>query len=232
MTTYNIVSPGSLVAGQPEDISVVLANFQAIATILNGGLDNANLNASAGIAISKLASYPADATKYARGDGTWAVPPVPAAISPVKLLVPRSTSLAGNSFFTSVGLTAWDMGHWEFVKDVEGRIYGIARTDGVLSTGTLRLVLAANGAGVTRWSVKYMPIKDGANLNPATLTTTVTSQDVTVATGYTQKDITFAISPLATYTGVIFEIIHEGAHANDTLAVNTMLLDASLEMAA
>lgn len=74
MTTYNIVSPGSMVAGQPEDISAVLANLTAIAAVLNGGLDNSNINAAAAIALSKLAGYPADATKFARGDGSWAVP--------------------------------------------------------------------------------------------------------------------------------------------------------------
>lgn len=39
-----------------------------------GTLTNTSINASAGISISKLASYPSDATKYLRGDGTWAVP--------------------------------------------------------------------------------------------------------------------------------------------------------------
>lgn len=77
MTQYNIVSAASLVAGQPEDISVVLSNLQAIATVLNGGLDDTNINAAAAIALSKLAGYPSDLTKFARGDGTWAAPPAP-----------------------------------------------------------------------------------------------------------------------------------------------------------
>jgi hypothetical protein len=53
---------------------------------------------------------------------------------------------------------------------------------------------------------------------------------VTVAAGYIQRDISFGIGGLATYTILILEIIHEGSHANDTLAVNTMLLDASFEV--
>lgn len=71
MTQYNIVNPASLIAGQPEDVSQVLANFQAIATILNGGIDNSNLSVSAAIAASKLANYPSDGTKFLRGDGAW-----------------------------------------------------------------------------------------------------------------------------------------------------------------
>lgn len=71
MTAYNVVNPGSLVSGQLEDISQVLANFNAIATVLNGGIDNANINAAAAIAASKLAGYPADGAKVLKGDGTW-----------------------------------------------------------------------------------------------------------------------------------------------------------------
>lgn len=35
---------------------------------------NGDISATAAIALSKLAGYPSDATKFARGDGTWAVP--------------------------------------------------------------------------------------------------------------------------------------------------------------
>jgi hypothetical protein len=76
MGAYNIINASSLVAGLPEDVSQVLANFQAIATILNGGIDDSNINAAAAMAISKLAGYPADAAKFLKGDGTWAVPSI------------------------------------------------------------------------------------------------------------------------------------------------------------
>jgi hypothetical protein len=71
LTAYNVISPSSLAAGQPEDVSVVLANLNAIASVINGQLDNGNLSAGAAIAIAKLAGYPADATKALLGDGTW-----------------------------------------------------------------------------------------------------------------------------------------------------------------
>lgn len=41
---------------------------------LAGSIVNADISSSAAIALSKLAGYPSDATKFARGDGTWAVP--------------------------------------------------------------------------------------------------------------------------------------------------------------
>jgi hypothetical protein len=71
LTTYNVVNAASLAAGLPEDISIVLANFNAIAAVLNGNIDNGNINAAAAIAASKLAGYPSDGTKALLGDGTW-----------------------------------------------------------------------------------------------------------------------------------------------------------------
>jgi hypothetical protein len=72
VTAYNVLSPSAMAAGQPEDISVILGNFQALAGIINGQLDNGNLSPGAAIAISKLAGYPANAQVFLRGDGTWA----------------------------------------------------------------------------------------------------------------------------------------------------------------
>jgi hypothetical protein len=54
MTAYNIVNPASLVAGQPEDISQVLANFQAIASTLNGHVDATNLDPTATITATEF----------------------------------------------------------------------------------------------------------------------------------------------------------------------------------
>lgn len=70
MTAYNIINSTHLVNGQPEDVSDVLANFSAIAGVINA-LDDSNLAAGAAVSISKLAGYPTDASKFLRGDGTW-----------------------------------------------------------------------------------------------------------------------------------------------------------------
>src|SRR4051794_16176782 len=75
MGAYNVITRASMAAGQPEDISVVLANFDAIAAILNGGIDNSNINAAAAILASKLANYPASAASVLAGDGTWKTVP-------------------------------------------------------------------------------------------------------------------------------------------------------------
>lgn len=51
-----LVYPSSLVAGQPENVNDLNSNLNAISTVINGGLDNANIAASAGIVDTKLAS--------------------------------------------------------------------------------------------------------------------------------------------------------------------------------
>jgi hypothetical protein len=71
MTAYNVINAASMAAGQPEDVSVVLANLQAIAAIINGSLDDSNLSPSAALTASKIAGYPSDVAKVLKGDGTW-----------------------------------------------------------------------------------------------------------------------------------------------------------------
>jgi hypothetical protein len=167
------------------------------------------------------------------------LPATSAAISgpiAVQLANPRVSSLQGNAFYTVVGLTAWDAGHWEFIKDVEGRVYGtVAIPPGVtLTAATFRLRLAANAvAGITRMSLKAAVVAAGGNLNPATLTAVGVARDLTVpATAYGLIETTFAMAaPPAAGSLILIEVTHEGAHANDTLAVNTLLLGAWLEVA-
>jgi len=56
MTTYTVVNPGNLVDGQPQKISDVVANFNAVATVLNGNIDDSNINPSSGIGLGKIAT--------------------------------------------------------------------------------------------------------------------------------------------------------------------------------
>src|SRR6266516_650520 len=43
MGFYNVVNAASMQSGQPEDVSQILANFNAIAAVLNGGIDSSNI---------------------------------------------------------------------------------------------------------------------------------------------------------------------------------------------
>jgi len=157
----------------------------------------------------------------------WAAPPATGAI-PVKIVSPRSRDLQGNSFFASAGFTNMDLGHWQFVQDVEGRIYGIARLSGSISSVNVRLSVTGDG-GVARWAVNYLAAKDGTSMNSALAATTPVDVSLTGGGVYLQKDALFAIAGLSTFTALYLEIVHDGAHANDTCPGNSILLDASLD---
>ena len=152
----------------------------------------------------------------------------------VHLSTPRATSLAGNSFWMVQGLTDWDAGHWEFTKDVDGKVYGqVLVPPSYSSGGTLRLAVAANATtGVTRLGVGTKAIADTESFNPTL--TDETKQDITVpGTAYLRKDVTFTLTEtLAARDVLVVEIFHEGSHVNDTLAVNTLLMGAWLELTA
>jgi hypothetical protein len=79
MPAYNIVNAASMQAGQPEDIGPVLANFQAIQAIVNGGLDNTNI--ANGLLPSKLAGFPSNSQVVLKGDGSWGTLVIPYGIS-------------------------------------------------------------------------------------------------------------------------------------------------------
>jgi hypothetical protein len=42
MTSYNVLDVASMVSGQPEDVSKILGNFNAIAAVINGHIDDTN----------------------------------------------------------------------------------------------------------------------------------------------------------------------------------------------
>jgi hypothetical protein len=157
---------------------------------------------------------------------------------PIDLAVPKTSALAGNSFWLPIALTAADKAFWHFLKDVEGKVWGKVRIP-VNMAGTpnakIKLVICANAvAGVTRIDVLHKAIQTkvtGESLNPASLTS-IGAQDITVpATAYNALEVSFTASEtLAAEDELEVEIFHDGDHANDTLAVTTLLYDALLEI--
>jgi len=63
-----------LAAGQPEDIGMVLADFDAILAVVNGDIRNDNIAAAAAIQASKLQGYPSNAALFLNGNGAWTAP--------------------------------------------------------------------------------------------------------------------------------------------------------------
>jgi hypothetical protein len=155
--------------------------------------------------------------------------------TPLKILVPRSQTLSGNAFWNVSAFTAYDNGHWEFLKDVDGKVAGqllIPKDIAATPNAKIGLIIGANAtSGVTRMSVLTKAMAtDGGAINPASLVAE-TSQDITVpGTARNTKRVTFTLTNAPTADQLlVFEIFHEGAHANDTVAQNTELYEAYLE---
>lgn len=155
---------------------------------------------------------------------------------PIDLRLPRTTSLAGNSYFnvTNLATLTGDVGHWECVKDVEGKIYGIVKIpsaiDGTPAAKIILEIFANATSGVTRLQASSLAVADAESYDQAM--TAETAQDITVpATANLRKEVTFTLTntPVAE-DELLIEIFHDGDHANDTLAVNTKIMSAYLEI--
>jgi hypothetical protein len=76
MTVVTLPYRTQLAAGKSEDIGMVVADFDAIIGVINGGLTNDNFNAAAAIALSKLGITGTPVgTKFLKGDGSWSALP-------------------------------------------------------------------------------------------------------------------------------------------------------------
>lgn len=164
---------------------------------------------------------------------------------PIDLKNPSITDNAGNAFFNVTALTAatpdFDLGHWEFVKDVEGAIFGsvpVPKIIGATPAAKIILILAANATtGVTSMDVEARPIdNDDESLDQA-LDSTIAIQDVTMpTTAYKTKEVSFTLPtsgngfPVVAEDILLVRIKHDGDKTEDTLAVNTLLKDAFLEI--
>lgn len=157
---------------------------------------------------------------------------------PIRRLTPQSSANAGNSFFNVIGLADYDSGHHEFVKDVDGKFFGIVEVPtNIAATPNAKIVLLirANAtSGVTRLQVGTKAVADGESTDPTL--TDETAQNITVpGTARLRKDVTFTLTDAPAADDIlIVEIFHNGdaaaGGAADTLAVNTELFDAYLEI--
>lgn len=154
---------------------------------------------------------------------------------PINLHTPGMTSNAGNAFWTAASLTVWDAGHWEFVKDVVGDVFGIVALPHVINAtpnAKIILQLAANAtSGVTTMGVATKAVADGESLNPGSLTAE-SDTDVTVpGTAYLRKEVQVTLTETVAADDIlIVRIRHNGTAGNDNLAVNTLLLAAYLQV--
>jgi hypothetical protein len=120
-----------------------------------------------------------------------------------------------------------------FLRDVAGYWYGHIRVpQDYSSTPVIILSIGANAtAGVSRLAVSTYASADAESYDGTY--TTETAQDITVpGTAYLRKDVTFSLtSGPAVGDDLMVRVDHEGAHANDTLAADTILFTAVFQYA-
>ena len=149
---------------------------------------------------------------------------------PVQLYVPDAS---GNGYPSLYDASPHRFLVPTFLKDVAGYWYGHVRIpQDYASTPKIILSIAANAtSGVARLAVSSYAIADAESYDSTY--TTETAQDITVpATAYLRKDVTFSLtSTIAVGDDLIVRVDHEGAHANDTLAVDLLLVSCVFQYA-
>jgi len=155
---------------------------------------------------------------------------------PVDLQTPRFTSLAGNALWNPTNLSTADVdyGFWDFVKDVEGKIYGQVAVPSSLDASPaakIILIIAANATtGDTQLQVSTLPVANTESLDQSL--TAITAQTITVqSTAFQIKEVIFTLAGQPSADDqLVVEVFHDGNHASDTLAVSTLLLAAYLQI--
>ncbi len=138
----------------------------------------------------------------------------------------RETDDAGNGYpYRYSGTTIRDLIP-AFLKDVDGSWFGdCVIPQNYVSTPKILLGLTANAtSGITRMIVSSKSVADTGSVNVTY--TAETAQDLTVpATARNLKVATFTLTVAGLAAGELLKVRvqHDGAHANDTLAVDTEL---------
>jgi hypothetical protein len=176
VTLVTLPYRSQLAAGQPEDIGMVLADFDAVLAVLNGDIRNDNIAAAAAIAASKLSGYPSDVTKALLGNGTWGT--VGSGVTELTYVedntdksITAVTAATANTLITAASFTADGGNYW--LEYFCGKVYQDANMrqvifrmylDGV-STSDMGQIGANIGGGVT--GNIYQPVYIKRKVTPA-----------------------------------------------------------------
>lgn len=136
-----------------------------------------------------------------------------------------------NAYWRPTTLTNFVLGHWVMLKDVDSSIYGAVRVPATFTQIAVNLMLGG-GTGNTRMQVKTRSIGDGDTIDS---TITAESAQTIALTGGLLEIARFPASggigssPTAGDMLVV-QVIHAGTDGADTLAVDTLLYGAFLEV--
>jgi hypothetical protein len=149
---------------------------------------------------------------------------------------PAFSTLPGNSYPMATALASFDFWHWEFKRDVDSYIAGVVKVPMLVDVAPapkIGVALAANATtGTSRMTVNIKRIADGGSLAFASWDATATLDIAMPGTVNTAKVALLDVSSLVPVAGelLICQLVHAGSHINDTLAAETMLIEAWLEI--
>lgn len=139
-----------------------------------------------------------------------------------------------NAYFRPTTFTNFVLGHWVMIKDVDSSIYGAVRVPATFTQIAVNLMLGSVGAsgGDVRMQVKTRSIGDGDTIDSTITSETV--QTITLSSGLLE----IARFPASGGIGssptagdlLVVQILHVGTDGADTLAVDTALYGAFLEV--
>lgn len=157
---------------------------------------------------------------------------------PIDLRNPGITDNPDNAFWTVSALGAdGDFGHWEYVQQADGDVYGIvAIPKNMAVTPNAKITLWMDDSGVTAQTLRMVVsgeyIASGEDWSPAALNdfSEVLEAAVPAVADQIVESVTAAIAAPVAGDLVQIRILHNGAHANDTLTTNPRLHAAFLRI--
>lgn len=138
---------------------------------------------------------------------------------------------SANAYFVATAFTNFVLGRWLMIKDVDSSIYGAVRVPATFTQIAVNLMLGG-GTGNTRMQVKTRSIGDGDTIDSTI--TAESAQTIALTSGLLEVARFPASGGIGSSPAagdlLVVQIIHVGTDGADTLATDTALYGAFLEV--
>lgn len=158
---------------------------------------------------------------------------------PIDLRNPGITTNPGNSFWTVSAFTAPDFGHWEYLLDVDGDVFGqVAVPQNMAATPNAKIILYVSHPNATTGEVVSMEVLANPVADTEAIPTSMTSVEIIDFTMSNTADVIEAITFPSTGSmadpvagdQMFVQVKHDGNKTEDTLTENVRLHAAYLRI--
>jgi hypothetical protein len=150
---------------------------------------------------------------------------------PLENCVPDST---GNIFWTTAALTAYNLGHWELVKNTAVDLNCTIRIPHNVATvpsANIVLDMAANDGTASHTdaiNTADAVVTATASINPASLSSASAQNYTTTSTAYSRVTLTFAVQSTVIADNILIVDIHQAA--SNSVTNNLLIFGAYLQI--